>query len=279
MAGRQRHEGRAGSTGPTLSVTVRRAARLAAGTVALVGGVWCSSVAGASQTRSGGRDGGGTTWPPDPSADVQPPAIPDSVSVTQAQSWLAGALQLRAQELTSLENDVSNADNLPPSVRTQLNGDLTTASNGIAGLTASVQKASTLAALRVDATAMVLAYRVFSVVEPEVHLTVVAERQLGVARQISGLQPGLETAIKTEQGSRTGTTLEGLEATLTSDLATLQSSAGAVVTDMAAVSPSSYGTAVPVISADTKVVSNDWGTVSNARGVVGRILSLLAGQA
>ena len=151
MAGRQRHEGRAGSTGPTLSVTVRRAARLAAGTVALVGGVWCSSVAGASQTRSGGRDGGGTTWPPDPSADVQPPAIPDSVSVTQAQSWLAGALQLRAQELTSLENDVSNADNLPPSVRTQLNGDLTTASNGIAGLTASVQKASTLAALRVDA--------------------------------------------------------------------------------------------------------------------------------
>lgn len=253
--------------------------RLATGALALAGCLGAGAgAAGAAVTHGGGRAGAGAAWDPDPTADVQAPVIPDSVSVAQAQDWLAGALQLRAQELTSLQNDVSNANGLPDAVRNGLNGDLTTAANGIAGLTASVQKDTTLGALRGDATTMVLTYRVFSVVEPEVHLTIVAERQLAIASQIARLQPGLETAMKTEQSLRTDSTLHGLDASLTNDLATVQSNASGVVSDMASVSPSDYADAATVIAADAKVVAGDWATVSDARSVVGKILSVLAGQ-
>ncbi len=231
-------------------------------------------MAGAALVRSGGKDGAG--WNPDPTADVQAPVIPDNVSVATAQNWLAGALQLRAQELSSLQGDVNNATGLPAAVRASLDADLTTAAAGMARLTTSVEKDTTLAALRSDAATMVLTYHVFSVVEPQVHLTVVAEHQLAVASQIGRLQPGLETAIKAE-GSRTSGTLHGLDVTLSSDLATVQSNANGVVSDLSTVGPTDYLDAAGVVVADTKVVTGDWSTVADARATIGKILSLLAG--
>lgn len=257
--------------------TGRHALRAAAGALVMVGALGAGGVAGASVSHGGGKDGGGASWDPSPTEDAQAPSIPDTVTVAQAQDWLSGALQLRAQELSSLQTDVGNDTSLPTDVRNNLNGDLSTAANGIAGLTTSVQKDSTLDALRSDASTMVLTYRVFSVVEPEVHLTIVGERQLAIAGQILHLQPGLETAIKTEQGSRTASTLRALDATLTSDLSTIQSNAGVVVSDMGSVSPSAYDSAVGAITADTKVIAGDWSTISDARSTVRKILSLLAG--
>lgn len=250
--------------------------RAATGALVLVGALGLGGVAGATSHR-GGKEGGGASWDPNPTEDAQAPTIPGTVTVPQAQDWLSGALQLRAQELSSLETDVSNETSLPAGVRNNLSNDLTTAANGVAGLTTSVQKDTTLAALRSDASAMVLTYRVFSVVEPEVHLTIVSERQLVIAGQILHLQPGLQTAIKTEQGSRTASTLRALDATLSGDLSTIQSDAGVVVSDMGSVTPSAYGSAVGAIAADTKLIAGDWSTISDARGTLSKILSLLAG--
>lgn len=255
-----------------------RIARIAVGAAALVGSLGVAATpAGASRPAHNHRHDNGSTWNPDPSGDSQPPSIPSTVSVSQVQAWLATALQLRSEELGSLQASISNAGDLPDSVRSSLNGDVRSAANDIATLTVSAAKDGTLAALRADAAQMI-GDRVFAVVEPQAKLVLQSEHQLAMAANIAKLKPGIETAIKTEESSKDARTLKGLDTTLTSDLSSLESSASGVVTDLLSQTPSDYTDASTAITTDTKTVADDGATLGQARGAVGKIVSLLAGH-
>lgn len=258
-----------------------RAARLAAGALVLAGTLAVgATAAGASRPhRARGGDGSGSTWNPDPTVDTQAPTIPSSVSVADAQAWLLGALALRSSELATLDTAIANASGLPSSVQNTLVADVATAANGMDDLTASVKKDTSLGALRADAWSMVNTYRVFSVVEPQVHLTLVAERQLAIEGQVAHIQPGLETAIGADRLSKAARTLKSLDNDLSSGLSSIENNASGVVADMLAQSPSDYTDAATIITADTKTAAQTWGLVSSVRGDVRHILSLLAGQA
>lgn len=274
--GVRRSEGaRAGAPART-----HRAVRLAVGGLALVGSLALgATAAGASRPgRSGSSDGSSPTWNPDPSVDTQAPTIPSSVTVAQAQTWLLGALTLRANALSALDTAISNASGLANPVRNALVADVATAANGVDALTSSVEKDTTLGALRNDAWAMVNTYRVLSVVEPQVHLTLVAERQLAIEGHIAHLQPGLETAIRAELPSKAAHTLMSLDNDLSAGLSTIENNASGVIADMLAQSPSDYVDASTIIAADSKTVAQTWGVVSSVRGDIRHILALFAGQ-
>jgi hypothetical protein len=285
---------RARVQGGTASVRVRRsggtplrsalgrvstAARAGVAILAVVASVTLG--AGSSWASRPLRASGGDSapaWNPDPSADTQAPTIPASVSIPQAQAWLLGALQLRATQLQALSSAIAHASSLPSAVRNALAGDVATATSGIDALLASVEKDTTLAALRADGASMVDTYRVFSVVEPQVRLSLTAERQLAIASQIARLQPGLETAISAVQASKAATTLQGIDSDLSNELAAIVTNANAVVVDMLAQSPSDYEDATSVIAADAKVIAKTWGLVGSARDDVRHIVAVLAGQ-
>lgn len=260
--------------------SLRATARLGAGALVLAGTFALgATAAGASRpAHARGKDGSGSTWNPDPTNDIQAPTIPSSVTVSQAQTWLLGALTLRSNELDALDTAISNASYLPGSVSSSLLSDVATAANGMDSVTASVKKDTTLGALRADAWSMVNTYRVLSVVEPQIHLTLVAERQLSIESKIARIQPGLETAIGADHLSRAARTLKSLDNDLSNGLSSIESNASGVVADMLAQSPSDYADAATIIAADAKTAAQTWGIVSSARGKVRHILSLLAGQ-
>lgn len=262
---------------------MRRAAAVLARTSAVVGLLVLGSVTAGASSTSGhpatvASDGGSPTWSPDPTVDTQPPVIPATVPVGTVRTWLAGALELRAEELGALQASLAAANGVPDAVRASLASDLSTAVAGIDGLSAGLSKDTTLVALRADAGAMVTTYRVFSVVEPQVHLALEAERQLAVGSQIAHLRPALQTAIKTEQNLKASGTLTSLATALGAGLTSLQGSASGVVTDLLSQDPGNYTEAAAAVTADTKAVANGWSIVGTVRSDVGRILSLLAGQ-
>lgn len=239
--------------------------------------------AGASAAHHGGggrdkvihNDGNSGSWPPDPSADTTAPTIPSSVPVATAQAWLAGALALRSQQLGTLESTVTNATDLPPAVQSSLQGDLSTTAAAVSALAGGLPKDTSLSAIRSDAAAMV-GLRAISVVEPQVHLVLEAEHQLGVAERIAHLEPALETAIKTEQSSKASGTLADLEGSLSGAVAQVETATSAVVPDLLAQSPSDAKDATAAIAADQKTLSNGWTAISGAKGDLHHIVSLLA---
>lgn len=220
-------------------------------------------------------DANGGAWPPDPSADTTAPVIPSSVSVSNAQAWLAGALSLRSQQLGTFENAVTNATDLPQSVQSSLEDDLSKAADAVSALAGGVPKDTTLDAIRSDAAAMV-ALRVISVVVPQAHLVLEAERQLTVAEKIARLEPAIETAIKTEQSTKASGTLADLASSLSGAVGQVETSTSSVVPDLLAQSTADPKDATAAIAADQKALSDGWTAISAAKGDLHRIVALLA---
>ena len=96
---------------------------------------------------------------------------------SQAQQSVASALSGRATQLNSLLSAVGDTtSHLTPGDQETLQHDISTVElPGIEGLQTQVQQATTCVELRTEARSMVFDYRVYYVMTPQTHLTIVAD--------------------------------------------------------------------------------------------------------
>lgn len=104
-------------------------------------------------------------------------------------------LAARVSELGSLQQAVAKAKRLTTSDRATLTTDLQNETTGITALQQKVPGDTTCAQVVADAKAMVVNFRVYVVMAPQVHLTVAADTETGVAGIFQGLEPKIQAAI------------------------------------------------------------------------------------
>ena len=118
-----------------------------------------------------------------------------------AQQKVETALSDRVTQLNKLLGAVDNSSNhLTPSDKTTLTNDISTVElPGIEALQPQVQSATTCAELRTDAHSMVYNFRVYIVMTPQTHLTIVLDDESYIIGQLTSLEPAIQQAINQAQ--------------------------------------------------------------------------------
>jgi hypothetical protein len=125
-------------------------------------------------------------------------AAPRPVFVA-ARKAVEHALVLRQDRLAVLTGELASARTLAPSDRSTLAARVAAETAGINALAVKVPTDETWPELGTDAKKMVLDYRVFVVMSPQVHLTISADTEAAVESGMQKLVPALEAAIKHAQ--------------------------------------------------------------------------------
>ncbi len=174
---------------------------LSVGTVAGVvtmgpGAAFAASTPGA--TTPGATTAAGTT----PSSPVSNPFCTPS-GFSSAQQLVEADLTARVTQLNALAGAAGNtANHLTTGDRQTLQNDITTVElPGIQTLQTQAQQASTCAGLRVVAHSMVYNYRVYLVMTPQTHLTIVIDDETYVEGVFVNLEPQIATAIANAQSA------------------------------------------------------------------------------
>jgi hypothetical protein len=121
----------------------------------------------------------------------------------QAQQLVEADLSGRVAQLNALSAAANNAANhLTSSDRQTLQNDITTVElPGIQALQTQVQSVTTCPALRMVAHAMVFNFRVYVVMTPQTHLTIVMDDETYIEGVFVNLEPQIATAIQNAQAS------------------------------------------------------------------------------
>lgn len=127
------------------------------------------------------------------------PAVKNATTFKTAQKWVESQLAARQQRLSSLTSEVSKATHLTTSDRATLTSDLSSETSGIDALATKVPKDTTWAQLLGDAKSMVVDYRVYVVMTPQVNLTIGADSASFVEQRLQAAEPKLEAAIAAEK--------------------------------------------------------------------------------
>jgi hypothetical protein len=167
------------------------AAGAVAGLVAMVPG---AAVAAAPSAATPGS----TTATSQPSSPLCTPAL-----FTPAQQRVEGDLTARVTQLNALSSAVNSTTNhLTPGDRQTLQNDITnTELPGIQALQAKVPHDTTCQQLRTDAHSMVFTYRVYVVMTPQTHLTIVLDDETAIEGVLTNLEPKIATAIQNAQAA------------------------------------------------------------------------------
>jgi hypothetical protein len=121
---------------------------------------------------------------------------------TQAQ------LTSRVTQLQALQSEVGESTTLSGPDRSTLTTDLANELTGIQALQSKVAADTTCAVVRADRRAMVVNYRVFVVMTPQVHLSLSADTASYVISQFNGtIEPQLVAAINSAQSAGKNVTL------------------------------------------------------------------------
>ena len=138
------------------------------------------------------------------------PACTPSV-FAQAQQLVQTELTGRIVQLQQLSSEVANTANyLTPSDRQALENDIDGFElPGIEALKTQTEQATTCAQLRDDAHSMVFTYRVYLVMTPQTHLTIVADNETDIENLLSSLEPTINSAI--EKAQTNGANVSGSE--------------------------------------------------------------------
>ena len=122
---------------------------------------------------------------------------------SQAQQAVEAALAGRVTQLNALSTAANNtANHLTPGDRQTLVNDITTAElPGIQTLQTEVQQVATCKGLRAVAHSMVYDYRVYVVMTPQTHLTIVTDDETYIEGVFTNLEPTIATAIQNAANS------------------------------------------------------------------------------
>jgi hypothetical protein len=172
--------------------------RIAVGAVAtaLSAGLVALAPASADAAPSAGTTAGSN--PPTTQAS-NPGCTPALFS--QAQQLVEANLKARVAQLNTLSAEVDNsANHLTTGDRQTLVNDITTVElPGIQTLLTQVQSVTTCPALRAIARSMVYNYRVYVVMTPQTHLTIVMDDETSIEGVFVNLEPQIATAIQNAQ--------------------------------------------------------------------------------
>jgi hypothetical protein len=153
--------------------------------------------------------------------------------------------------------DISSADS--SALDTIISNEQTgIADGGISGLSSMVPDATTCREVITDARTMVLDFRVYALVSPQVDLTAVASTESTIVTQATALEPKIQAAITAAQGR--GTDVSGVQqlySDLQAKLTAAQSALGAVsISSLLAQVPSDYpGDATVLVGYHNDVVA------------------------
>lgn len=147
----------------------------------------------------------------------------------------------RVDQLDKLSGALSGSTWLTASDRTTLTTDLSNELSGIRSLQSTVAGATTCKEVLADARAMVVNYRVFVVMSPQVRLTITADSESGIAGLMARLEGPIQAAIAAAQTA--GKNVTGAQAAFTdykARIAAVQSSTSSMVATILAFTPASY---------------------------------------
>ncbi len=121
----------------------------------------------------------------------------------QAQQLVEAGLSARVTQLGALASEANNtANHLSTGDRQTLQNDISNVElPGIQALQPQAQQATTCAALRTVAHDMVFTYRVYVVMTPQTHLTIVTDDEIYLEGVFVNLEPQIATAIANAQAA------------------------------------------------------------------------------
>jgi hypothetical protein len=103
---------------------------------------------------------------PSPTYDAAAPVLAPGVSFNRASNWLGLALQARGTTLANLASSITAA-NTPQAAA--LDAIVAKDEAGIGDLAAQLPSAPNLAGIETEASSMVLDYRIYSMLQPQIH--------------------------------------------------------------------------------------------------------------
>lgn len=216
---------------------------------------------------------------PSPKADGAAPVIPAGVPVARVRAWLGKALSARREALTADAASVATARALTAQDRVALGAIISADQTGISGLATALPGDVTLPQLQAAADAMVLDYRVFSLLAPQLRAVVATDRELTKAAALVALEPSIQTAITTEKqaGHRPGA-IEKLYQRLVALLGGLESSLTGSSTALLALTPQGDASAPATFVSSASTLTAAASQLATARADVRRILNDLGGS-
>jgi hypothetical protein len=181
-----------------------------------------------------------------------PPAAPASTPAPAAstcsparlaalQAVVEAQLTGRVTQLTGLTAAVSGSGTLSTGDKATLSTDLANEQSGIAALQSKGQGEATCALVNQDARAMVLDYRVYVVMTPQVHLTISADTETALVAQVTAIEPPLQAAIAAAQAQ--GKDVSAAQAAFTdlqAQVATASKDSAGISATVLAFTPASY---------------------------------------
>ena len=199
-------------------------------------------------------DASSTTTAPTTAGAVSNPVCSPAL-LSAARQRVAQALADRVTQLEALSALVqSPSSRLTASDQATLTHDITGVElPGIEGLQPAVQQATTCMQLRQDAHAMVYDYRVYLVMTPQAHETIVADRESAAAGRLSALEPTVQSAMTWARlHGRSVTDAESAFADMQARVSSATSTLSGVAATVLAQTPTAYpGNAAVFLSART----------------------------
>lgn len=182
-----------------------------------------------------------STSPAKSSQGVLNPATKDPATFKAAKTFVEHQLAWRQHRLTNLTAEVRKASDLTYSDRATLRSDLSGETAGINALAAKVPNDTTWAELQADAKAMIVDYRVFVVMSPQVHLTITADTASTVEGKLAAAEPQIEALIQYEQsqGKKVGAAQTAYDS-LVVQVSNAQNDTNGVSAAVLATSPAGY---------------------------------------
>jgi hypothetical protein len=178
-----------------------------------------------------------------PSARVRPAAratcAPGVLSsrITQINQDLSD----RVSQLNTLTAQVNSSSGLTSSDKQTLLSDLSSELSGMQALQTKVPDETTCAAVIADGRAMVVDYRVYLVMTPQVHLTNSADTEASLASRLSGIEPALQAAIDAAQAKGQNVQIAQADYNdLVSQVTAAQGDGAGIASSVLAFTPASY---------------------------------------
>jgi hypothetical protein len=157
-----------------------------------------------------------------------------STRLSEAKSLVAQYLANRATQLGTLSTRIQNATSIPAADVSQLQSIISNektgiTDGGISGLETLVPNATTCLQVIGEARTMVLDFRVYAVVSPQVDLTAVASTESSIISKATALEPKILAAISAAQ--QKGANVTGAQsalANLETEISNAQSEVGQI---------------------------------------------------
>jgi hypothetical protein len=210
------------------------------------------------------------------SPSIQSTTVASRPAFIAARQAVERALVSRQHRLALLTTEVAAAKSLTSSDQSTLKASLAAESTGIDALAVKVPTDATWLELGTDAKKMVVDYRVFVVMSPQVHLTISADTETAVESGMQDLEPALAAAIARAKAAGKNVGPEQIAyADLLNQLTSAESDSAGVSAAVLATAPAGYpGNKTVFVNSRSSLVQGRTALVT-ARGDIATIVTSL----